>query len=171
MFQALIHTARENRLDFALLEAAEMVNARQKRLLVDRVKTHFGGDLKGRTFAVWGLAFKPRTDDMREAPSIVAIEELLAVGAQVRVHDPEALENARRIFGDRVSYHTINYETVAGADALLIMTEWNEFRHPNFQRVRAALKNPVIFDGRNLYDPALMKALDFRYYSIGRRPV
>ncbi len=169
--QALIHTARENRLDFAMLEAAEVVNARQKRLLVDRVKTHFGGDLKGRTFAVWGLAFKPRTDDMREAPSIVAIEELLAAGAQVRVHDPEALENARRIFGDRVSYHTINYETVAGADALLIMTEWNEFRHPNFQRVRAALKNPVIFDGRNLYDPAVMKALDFRYYSIGRRPV
>ncbi len=169
--QALIHTARENRLDFALLEAAEAVNARQKRLLVDRVKAHFKGDLKGRTFAVWGLAFKPRTDDMREAPSIVAIEELLAAGAQVRVHDPEALDNARQIFGDRVSYHTINYETIAGADALLIMTEWNEFRHPNFQRVRAALKNPVIFDGRNLYDPALMKALDFRYYSIGRRPV
>jgi len=169
--QALIHTARENRLDFALLEAAEKVNARQKRLLIERVKVHFGGDLRGRTFAVWGLAFKPRTDDMREAASIVAIEELLAAGAQVRVHDPEALDNARRIFGDRVSYHTINYETVAGADALLIMTEWNEFRHPNFQRVRAALKNPVIFDGRNLYDPALMKALDFRYYSIGRRPV
>jgi len=87
------------------------------------------------------------------------------------VHDPEALDNARRLFGDRVSYHEINYETLAGADALLIVTEWNEFRHPNFQRVRAALKQPVIFDGRNLYDPALMKALDFRYYSIGRRPV
>ena len=169
--QALIHTARENHLDFALLEAAETVNTRQKRVLADRVKAHFGGDLKGRTFAVWGLAFKPRTDDMREAPSIVAIEELLAAGAQVRVHDPEALGNARRIFGDRVSYHQINYEALTGADALLIMTEWNEFRHPNFQRVRATLKNPVIFDGRNLYDPALMKALDFRYYSIGRRPV
>jgi len=169
--QALIHTARENHLDFALLEAAETVNMRQKRVLADRVKAHFGGDLKGRTFAVWGLAFKPRTDDMREAPSIVAIEELLAAGAQVRVHDPEALGNARRIFGDRVSYHQINYEALTGADALLIMTEWNEFRHPNFQRVRATLKNPVIFDGRNLYDPALMKALDFRYYSIGRRPV
>jgi UDPglucose 6-dehydrogenase len=169
--QALIHTAGENDLDFALLKAAEKVNARQKRLLVDRVKAHFGGDLKGRTFAIWGLAFKPRTDDMREAPSIVVIEELLAAGARVRVHDPEALDNARRLFGDRVSYHEINYETLAGADALLIVTEWNEFRHPNFQRVRAALKQPVIFDGRNLYDPALMKALDFRYYSIGRRPV
>jgi UDPglucose 6-dehydrogenase len=169
--QALIHTAGENDLDFALLKAAEKVNARQKRLLVDRVKAHFGGDLKGRTFAIWGLAFKPRTDDMREAPSIVVIEELLAAGARVRVHDPEALDNARRVFGDRVSYHEINYETLAGADALLIVTEWNEFRHPNFQRVRAALKQPVIFDGRNLYDPALMKALDFRYYSIGRRPV
>jgi UDPglucose 6-dehydrogenase len=169
--QALIHTAGENDLDFALLKAAEKVNARQKRLLVDRVRAHFGGDLKGRTFAIWGLAFKPRTDDMREAPSIVVIEELLAAGARVRVHDPEALDNARRLFGDRVTYHEINYETLAGADALLIMTEWNEFRHPNFQRVRAALKQPVIFDGRNLYDPALMKALDFRYYSIGRRPV
>ncbi len=169
--QALIHTARANRLDFALLEAAETVNARQKCVLVERVKAHFGGDLMGRTFAVWGLAFKPRTDDMREAPSIVVIEELLEAGARVRVHDPEALDNARLIFGDRVSYHTINYETLTGADALLIMTEWNEFRNPNFRRVRAALKSPVIFDGRNLYDPALMKALDFRYYSIGRHTI
>ncbi len=169
--QALIYSAKENHLDFTLLQAAENVNARQKRLLVDRVKAHFGAELKGRTFAIWGLAFKPRTDDMREAPSIVVVEELLAAGARVQVHDPEALGNARQIFGDRVSYHTLNYEALTGADALLIVTEWNEFRHPNFQRVRAALKNPVIFDGRNLYDPALMKALEFRYYSIGRRPV
>ncbi len=169
--QALIHTAKENRLDFSLLQAAQEVNARQKRILVERVKAYFGADLRGRTFAIWGLAFKPRTDDMREAPSIVVIDELLAAGARVRVHDPEALENARRIFGDRVSYHAINYDTLTGADALLIMTEWNEFRHPNFQRLRAALKQPVIFDGRNLYDSALMRALDFKYYSIGRRPV
>ncbi len=108
---------------------------------------------------------------MREAPSLVVVEELLAGGRQVRAHDPEALENARKIFGDRVSYHTTNYEALQGADALLILTEWNEFRHPNFQRIKAELKEPVIFDGRNLYDPDLMKALEIRYYSVGRHPV
>jgi UDPglucose 6-dehydrogenase len=169
--QALIRTGREYSVDFRLLEAAEEVNQRQKAILVDRVNAYFGGDLKGRTLAVWGLAFKPRTDDMREAPSITVIESLLAAGAQIRAHDPEALENARRIFGDRVSYHTINYDALKGADALLILTEWNEFRHPNFQRIRETLKQPVIFDGRNLYDPELMKALHFTYYSIGRRPI
>ena len=168
--QALIHTAEELKLDFGLLRAAEDVNRRQKSHLVSRVKEHFGNNLKGRTFAVWGLAFKPRTDDMREAPSMVVIEELLAAGARLQVHDPEALENARRLFGERVTYHRINYEALKDADALLILTEWNEFRHPNFQRISSSLKQPVIFDGRNLYDPALMKALNFRYYSIGRRP-
>jgi UDPglucose 6-dehydrogenase len=169
--QALIHTASEYKLDFALLRAAEDVNARQKRVLADAVKKQFGADLKGRTFAVWGLAFKPRTDDMREAPSIVVIDELLKAGARVQVHDPEALENARAMLGDRVTYHRTNYEALKGADALLICTEWNEFRHPNFQRIKTELKQPVIFDGRNLYDPDLMKALDFKYYSIGRPPV
>jgi UDPglucose 6-dehydrogenase len=169
--QALIHTASEQRLDFGLLRAAEAVNDRQKHLLAERVKQMFGNDLAGRTFAVWGLAFKPRTDDMREAPSLVVIEELLKAGARVQAHDPEALENARKLFGDRISYHRTNYEALAGADALLILTEWNEFRHPNFQRIRAELKQPVIFDGRNLYDPGLMKALEFHYFSIGRPPV
>ena len=169
--QALIHSAAEHSLDFALLRATEEVNVRQKRLMAERVKQHFGADLTGRTFAIWGLAFKPRTDDMREAPSLTVIEELLAAGAQVRAHDPEALNNARRFFGDRITYHETNYDALAGADALMILTEWNEFRHPNFQRIRTKLKQPVIFDGRNLYDPALMKALDFRYYSIGRRPI
>jgi UDPglucose 6-dehydrogenase len=169
--QALVHSAAENKLDFTLLKATDEVNREQKGLLADRVKQHFGNDLKGRTFAVWGLAFKPRTDDMREAPSLVVIEALLKAGARVQAHDPEALENARRTFGDRISYHRTNYEALSGADALLILTEWNEFRHPNFQRIRAELKTPVIFDGRNLYDPSLMKALEFRYYSIGRRPI
>jgi UDPglucose 6-dehydrogenase len=169
--QALIRTGHEYNLDFSLLKAAEDVNRRQKLLLVDRVKGYFGADLKGRTLALWGLAFKPRTDDMREAPSIAVIESLLAAGAQIRVHDPEALGNARRLFGDRISYHATNYDALAGADALLILTEWNEFRHPNFQRIKDALKQPVIFDGRNLYDPELMKALHFTYYSIGRRPI
>jgi UDPglucose 6-dehydrogenase len=169
--QALIHTAEEQHLDFALLKAAEAVNKRQKSLLVSRVKGHFGSDLSGLNFAIWGLAFKPRTDDMREAPSLVVIEELLAAGAKVRIHDPEALDNARRIFGERATYCSLNHEALEGADALLILTEWNEFRHPNFQRIKNLLKQPVIFDGRNLYDPALMRALNFKYYSIGRRPV
>jgi UDPglucose 6-dehydrogenase len=169
--QALIHTGAEFGLKFDLLQAAEDVNTNQKRHLVDRVKEHFGADLTGRTFAVWGLAFKPRTDDMREAPSLVVVEELLKAGAAVRAHDPEALENARRIFGNRISYHKTNYEALGGADALIILTEWNEFRHPNFQRIRSMLKEPVIFDGRNLYEPDLIKALEFKYYSIGRRPV
>ncbi len=169
--QALIHTAAANGLKFDLLQAAESVNTRQKRHLVSRVKQHFGDDLAGRTFAIWGLAFKPRTDDMREAPSLVVVNELLKAGAIVRAHDPEALDNARRIFGDRISYHKTNYEALSGADALIILTEWNEFRHPNFQRIRSMLKQPVIFDGRNLYDPDLIKALEFKYYSIGRSPV
>lgn len=169
--QALIRTGRDYNVNFRLLEAAEEVNQKQKSLLVDRVKGYFAGDLKGRTLAIWGLAFKPRTDDMREAPSITIIEALLAAGAQIRVHDPEAMGNTRRIFGDRISYHTINYDALKEADALLICTEWNEFRHPNFQRIRDNLKQPVIFDGRNLYDPELMKALHFTYYSIGRRPI
>ena len=169
--QALIHSAAEQNIDFTLLKATDAVNHQQKRLLVDRVKQHFGGDIAGRTFAIWGLAFKPRTDDMREAPSLVVIEELLQAGARVQAHDPEALKSARQIFGDRIEYFETNYDALAGADALIILTEWNEFRHPNFHRIKAALKQPTIFDGRNLYDPALMRALDFRYYSIGRRPL
>jgi UDPglucose 6-dehydrogenase len=169
--QALIHSAAEHKLDFALLRATDQVNTRQKRLIAERVKQHFGADLSGRTFAVWGLAFKPRTDDMREAPSLTVVEELLGAGARVQAHDPEALASARRVFADRITYHQNNYEALSGADALIILTEWPEFRHPNFQRIRTMLKHPVIFDGRNLYDPALMRALEFRYYSIGRRPI
>jgi UDPglucose 6-dehydrogenase len=169
--QALIHSAAAQNLDFSLLKATDAVNYQQKRLLVDRVKQHFGGDIKGRTLAIWGLAFKPRTDDMREAPSLVVIEELLQAGARVQAHDPEALKSARQVFGDRIEYFETNYDALVGADALIILTEWNEFRHPNFHRMKAALKQPTIFDGRNLYDPPLMLALDFRYYSIGRRPL
>jgi UDPglucose 6-dehydrogenase len=169
--QALIHSAASSDIDFKILKATDGVNHEQKRMLAHRVRQHFGDDLSGRTFAIWGLAFKPRTDDMREAPSLAVIEELLRRGAQIKAHDPEALANARRVFGDRISYHQTNYEALTGADALIILTEWNQFRHPNFQRIRRELKEPVIFDGRNLYEPSLMKALDFRYYSIGRRPV
>ncbi len=114
---------------------------------------HFGDDLRGRRFAVWGLAFKPRTDDMREAPAVAIIEALLGAGAAVHAHDPEALKEARRVFGDRIEYHRVNYDALRDADALLIVTEWNEFRQPDFERMRELMKQPVIFDGRNIYEP------------------
>ncbi len=169
--RAIVRTAAEHGLDFQLLKAVEEVNERQKQILVEKVKSHFGDYLRGMRFAVWGLAFKPRTDDMRQAPSVVIIESLLAAGAQVHVHDPEAMKEARRIFGDRVTYHRVNYEALEGADALLIVTEWKEFSRPDFERMRALMKHPVIFDGRNLYDPEDMRRHGFIYYSIGRRPV
>jgi UDPglucose 6-dehydrogenase len=136
--------------------------------LIEKVTRHFGAALAGLTFAVWGLAFKPRTDDMRDAPSITVIEALLKAGAKVRAFDPEATEEAKRVFGNRIQYANRNYEALTGAAALLVLTEWNEFRRPDFVRIKQLLKNPVIFDGRNLYDPADIRKLGFQYYSIGR---
>jgi UDPglucose 6-dehydrogenase len=156
-------------LEMPLLRAVEEINERQKGALVEKVKRHFGPDLSGRTFAVWGLAFKPRTDDMREAPSINIIESLLKGGAQVQAYDPEAMAEAKKIFGDRIRYGHRNYDVLKGADALLVVTEWNEFRRPNFQHIKELLKSPVIFDGRNVYDPGELRRLGFTYYSIGRR--
>jgi UDPglucose 6-dehydrogenase len=152
----------------ALLRAVEQVNESQKVLLFDKVKRHFGEPLSGLTFAIWGLAFKPRTDDMRDAPSITVIESLLAGGARVQAFDPEAMEEARKIFGDRIQYTHRNYDALHGAAALLILTEWNEFRRPDFARIKGLLKQPVIFDGRNIYDPGDVRKLGFTYYSIGR---
>jgi UDPglucose 6-dehydrogenase len=169
--KAVIRTADQHGIDFRMLKAAEEVNERQKRTLFEKVTQHFGEYLKGMHFAVWGLAFKPRTDDMREAPAITIIEALLAAGAEVHASDPEALQEARKIFADRVRYHRVNYEALQGADALLIVTEWNEFRRPDFERMRKLMKHPVIFDGRNLYDPDDMRSRGFTYYSVGRRPV
>lgn len=169
--RAVIRTAEEGGMDFSLLKAVETVNERQKHLLVDKVHARFGKDLRGRKFAVWGLAFKPRTDDIREAPALVIVQELLNAGAEVAVHDPEAMGRARELFGDRVSYHQVNYDALADADALLIVTEWNEFRRPDFPRMRALMKTPVIFDGRNLYEPSVMQQEEFTYYPIGRLPV
>lgn len=166
--RAVIRTAEEYDMDFSLLKEVEVINEKQKELLVNKVFARFGKDLRGRKFAVWGLAFKPRTDDMREAPSIVIIEALLKAGAEIAVHDPEAISRAREVFGDRVSYHRGNYETLPGADALLIVTEWNEFRRPDFKRMRELMKVPIIFDGRNLYEPVVMKQEGFNYYPIGR---
>ena len=154
--------------EMLLLKAVEQVNERQKGILVEKVQRHFGANLSGLTFAVWGLAFKPRTDDMRDAPSITVIEELLKAGARVQAFDPEATEEARKVFGDRIHYTDRNYDALAGASALLILTEWNEFRRPDFRRIKQLLKNPVIFDGRNIYDSADLQKVGFKYYSIGR---
>ncbi len=157
-----------DRVEMALLKAVEQINENQKKLLVDKVQRHFGADLSGQTFAVWGLAFKPRTDDMRDAPSIVVIEALLKAGARVQAFDPVATGEARKIFGDRIQYANRNYDALEGASALLILTEWNEFRRPDFARIHQLLKGPVIFDGRNIYDPGEIRKLGFIYYSIGR---
>jgi UDPglucose 6-dehydrogenase len=169
--KAIIHTATEKGMGFPLLNAVEAVNEAQKSRLVEKVVAEFGENLRGRRFAVWGLAFKPRTDDMREAPSITITEGLLARGASVAVHDPEALGEARKVFGERVTYHRVNYDALADADAVLIVTEWNEFRRPDFERMKSLLKTPVIIDGRNVYDPDVMEQHGFTYLSMGRRPV
>ncbi|HKA34438.1 MAG TPA: UDP-glucose/GDP-mannose dehydrogenase family protein [Candidatus Binatia bacterium] len=156
-------------LELPLLRAVEKVNERQKKVLVEKVTRHFGKSLKGKTFALWGLAFKPRTDDMRDAPAIVVAESLLKAGAAIHAHDPEAMGEAKKIFGDRISYFRRNYDALKGADALIIVTEWNEFRRPNFETIKQLLKQPVIFDGRNIYDPDDLRKMGFTYFSIGRR--
>src|SRR5262245_12940780 len=169
--KAVIHSARQHGMDFPLLSAVEDVNETQKRRLVEKVTAEFGENLRGRRFAVWGLAFKPRTDDMREAPSITIVEGLLGRGAEIAAHDPAALAEARKHFGDRVTYHRVNYDALRDADALLIVTEWNEFRRPDFPRMKRLLKRAVIFDGRNLYEPEVMRAQGFTYHPIGRAAV
>jgi UDPglucose 6-dehydrogenase len=167
--KALIKSSSSRKYGFKILKAVEDVNASQKRRLLERLDKHFGKSLKRRTIGVWGLAFKPRTDDMREAPAITIIEGLLARGAKVRVYDPEAQQVARAVFGSKVYYSKNAYDAISGADALLIVTEWNEFREPDFQKMKKLLKQPVIFDGRNLYDPAHIRELGFTYSSIGRQ--
>ncbi len=169
--KALIRTMKEMGSDASILEAVEAVNERQKWLLVDRIKARFGENLAGRRFAVWGLAFKPQTDDMREAPSLVTIPALLEAGATVAAHDPVAMEEAERHFGQRISYHKNYYDTLSGADALVIHTEWLPYRRPDFPRLVEALKTPVVFDGRNLYRPEKMETFGFEYYSVGRSAI
>ena len=166
--QALVRTLRDYRIDGSILESVERVNAQQKEDMLKRVTQRFGGDLAGRTFAVWGLSFKPETDDMRDAPSLVLVKGLVDAGATVRVHDPEAMQVARGHFGDSVEYCENNYDTLPGADALIILTEWKQYRRPDFDRVRALLAKPVIIDGRNLFSPEKMRELGFEYTSIGR---
>lgn len=165
--KAIVRFSRDKGYDFQILGAVERVNARQKSILATRMEKHFGS-LKGRTIAVWGLSFKPRTDDMREAPAIVLIERLLAAGAKVQAFDPEAMPVAKRIFGSSVTLCPRSYGALAGADALAIVTEWNEFREPDYARMRKLMKSPIVFDGRNIYSRDVMRANGFTYYSIGR---
>jgi UDPglucose 6-dehydrogenase len=166
--QGLIHVGRRHGVRMQVAEATEAVNDDQKRLLVGRVKKRFGESLKGRRFALWGLAFKPRTDDVREAPALEIAQGLVAAGAEVVGTDPEAVETFRAVFGDRMRYVKDPYDALGGADALLLVTEWNEYRGVDLERVKKALKTPVVFDGRNIWDAAKLRALGFEYSSVGR---
>ncbi|MDD2624558.1 MAG: UDP-glucose/GDP-mannose dehydrogenase family protein, partial [Candidatus Riflebacteria bacterium] len=167
--QAIIKIAENQGYKLEIMSAVEAVNNRQKRVLFEKLKKRFGNDLKNKTIAVWGLSFKPNTDDMREAPSIVLIENLIAEGAKIKAYDPEATQEARKIFKDKIVYADKTYEALEGADALVIVTEWNEFRRPNFERMKTAMKSHIIFDGRNLFEPSKMAELGFEYEGIGRK--
>jgi UDPglucose 6-dehydrogenase len=166
--RAVIHMARTKGVPCEMMESVDAVNEAQKHVLERKLLEHFDGNLRGKTIAVWGLAFKPRTDDIREAPALVLVDALLEAGAHVRVHDPEAMPNVREIYGDRLTYSDRPYGALEQADALAIVTEWNEFRNPDFEVIKRLLKAPVIFDGRNLYDPPQMAELGFTYHGIGR---
>ncbi len=169
--QALIRTADDNGYSLDILKAVEEVNYRQKSALFHKIQNHFNGDLKGRRFALWGLAFKPKTDDMREAPSLVIIEKLLGAGASVTAYDPVAMDEAQRILGDKITYAKDEYDACIDADAIVLVTEWPEFRLPNFRVLERLLKYRIIFDGRNIYDPAELAELSYTYYPIGRNAV
>jgi len=165
---ALANTANENNYDFKILKSVIEVNSNQAALFIAKIVSYFNGNIKNKHFAVWGLAFKPNTDDMREAPSIKIINGLLNKGAIISAYDPEAKETTKAILGEKIEYASSSYQALDKADALIIVTEWNEFRTPDFNKIRSLLKEPVIFDGRNLYDPDKMKENNFIYYSIGR---
>jgi UDPglucose 6-dehydrogenase len=165
--RAVIHMAHTKGVPAKMMESVDVVNEAQKSVLFQKLHRHFGGQLSDKTIAVWGLAFKPRTDDVREAPALVLLNSLLEAGAQVRVHDPEALEHVRSLYQDRISYCDRPYGALEQADALAVVTEWNEFRNPDFEVMRRLMRQPVIFDGRNIYDPARMAALGFTYDGIG----
>ena len=169
--QALGKIAQEANYDFRLLQSVMQVNEKQKVILIDKIKKHFNSDLKGKKAAIWGLAFKPDTDDIREAPSLYMINALTQEGVSVSAYDPEAMSNVRKNIGDKIHYATDPYDTLSNADFLIIATEWSVFRTPEFDRMKELMKSPVIFDGRNLYDLQRMKEKEFTYYSIGRETV
>ena len=164
---ALISVAKNQQMEPSILNAVDQVNTAQKKVLFEKVNKYFKGSLQGKTFAIWGLAFKPKTDDIREAPALVLIDQLLQAGAQLKVHDPVAMDNVKDIYGDQLAYFDHHYDTLQGSDALIIVTEWNEFRHADFDYILHKLQKPVIFDGRNLYDPDKMKQKGFEYIGIG----
>jgi UDPglucose 6-dehydrogenase len=169
--KALVYSSQENSSPLRLVQLAQEINNTQIDYFLEKLYKHFDNNLEGKTFAIWGLAFKPNTDDVREAPAFAAIDRLLAKGAKVNVYDPEAIENTKAIYGDKINYTTNPYECANGCDSLLVITEWLIFRNPDFNKLAANLKNKVIFDGRNLYDAKELKELGFNYYSIGRRPI
>ena len=165
---ALLHTSREHKHPLRILEAVEDVNKRQKVVVVQKLKRHFKSQLKGRVIALWGLSFKPNTDDVREAPSLTIIAALKKLGCKIQAHDPAAMAEMRRKVGSTIRYYENNYDALRGADALVLVTEWGEFRRPDFDRIKSLMRSPVVFDGRNIYDPHVMREKGFVYYGIGR---
>jgi UDPglucose 6-dehydrogenase len=168
---ALINTSSENNYDFKILKSVVEINKLQSIRFFKRIKAHFNSELKGKHFAIWGLSFKPNTDDIRDAPSIKIIDSLLIEGATVAAYDPEAMDNIRRVYNDKIRLTKKSYDALEKADALIILTEWNEFRKPDFAKIISMLKAPVIFDGRNLYDLEKMEELKLNYFSIGRKSI
>lgn len=166
--KALIKTGKENNCDMSIIESADSVNKKQRNLFVEKILNHFGNDISGKTFAVWGLAFKPKTDDMREAPAITIINALLEKGAKIKAFDPKAFDLAKTIFENRIKYAESAYSAIEDADALLLLTEWNEFRRPDFERVKTLMNSPIIFDGRNQYNGERLLEKGFEYYCIGK---
>jgi UDPglucose 6-dehydrogenase len=166
---SLIYMSHQLGVPLPLMEAVDQVNEAQKHVLARKIRAHYGPSLKDKTLAVWGLAFKPRTDDVREAPALVLIDELLAEGVKLRVHDPEAMHNVRALYGDKLVYCDRPYGALEGSDGLVIVTEWQEFRRPDFEVMRRLLREQVVFDGRNLYEPKPLQSLGFTYYGIGRQ--
>jgi len=164
---ALISVANNHQMQPTILNAVDQVNIKQKNILFEKINRYFQEDLKGKTIAIWGLAFKPKTDDIREAPALVLIDQLLKAGAKLQVHDPVAMENVKAEYGDQLSYFDHHYDALEEADILTIVTEWNEFRHVDFDYILHKLSTPVIFDGRNLYDPEKMKEKGIQYFGIG----
>jgi UDPglucose 6-dehydrogenase len=167
--KAILRSGHEYGVQLELIEATERVNEGQKKILFEKISNHYNGDIAGKTFAIWGLSFKPRTDDMREAPAIVLINALLAAGAKVRAFDPEAMEEAKGIFGDSITYCDAEYDTVEGANALVLITEWNDFRTPDHKLLASKLADKVLFDGRNVYDPKYVQSCGLTYVGFGRK--
>ncbi len=166
--KALIKTGEENNCEMSIIKSADNTNQMQRQLFINKITNRFGQDLKGKTFAIWGLSFKPKTDDMREAPAITVINSLLEKGAKINAYDPKATEVAKTIFGDKITYSEKSYYALTDADALIVLTEWNEFRRPDFEKIKATLKSSVIFDGRNLYNVVRLKEMGIEYYCIGK---